>query len=54
MGRAIPYCIEFDDCYDISPRGRGWGIKKDGEWVDGYYYTSKFAAASRVGRYIET
>ena len=52
-GKMIPYCIEFDDCYEIVKRCDGWAIKKDGEFIDQYYYATKWAAASRIGKYVE-
>ena len=51
--RMTPYCIEFDDCYDIVKRDGGWSIKKDGEFIDDYIYHSKWAAASRIGKWIK-
>jgi hypothetical protein len=56
MQRRIPYCIEFDDCYSLVKVGYGWAIEKDGERIEKYYYSTKYAAASCIpGRkYIET
>lgn len=52
-GKLIPYCIEFDDCYEVVKRqtmwgGSGWSIKKNGEFVDNCYYSTKYAAASTI------
>lgn len=52
--RMTPYCIEFEDCYDIVKRDGGWSIKKDGEFINDCVYCTKWAAASRIGKWIET
>ena len=48
LGRKWAYCLEFEDCYDIVKRGNGWAATKNGEFIEKYYYNSKFAAASRI------
>lgn len=53
QSRMTPYCIEYDDCYDIVKRNAGWAIKKNGKFIDDYYYTTKWAAASKIGKFIE-
>ena len=48
LGRKWAYCLEFEDCYDIVKRGNGWAATKNGEFIEKYCYSSKFAAASRI------
>jgi hypothetical protein len=53
FGKMMPYCIEFEDCYDIVKRNGGWSIKKDGEFIDNYSYCSKWVAASKIGKFVD-
>lgn len=47
-GRKLNYCIEFEDCFDIVKRGNGWAATKDGEFIDKYCYSTKYAAAIAI------
>lgn len=47
-GRKLEYCIICEDCYDIAKRGNGWAVTKNGEFIDRYYYGTKWAAAESI------
>ena len=48
MGKMFEYCVIFEDCYDVVKRGRGWAVTKNGEFIDRYYYGTKWAAAAMI------
>lgn len=47
-GKKFEYCIICEECYNIAKRGNGWAVTKNGEFVDRYYYGTKWAAAEMI------
>lgn len=47
-GRKVEFCIICDECYNIAKRDSGWAVTKNGEFIDDYYYCTKWAAAERI------
>lgn len=47
-GRKFEYCIICEDCYDVAKRHTGWAVTKNGEFIDKYYYGTKWAAAEMI------
>lgn len=45
---GITFYIVVDAEYDIAKCNRGWAVTKNGEFVDNYYYMTKYAAASNI------
>ena len=47
-GKKFEYCIICDECYDVAKRCNGWAVTKNGEFIDKYYYGTKWAAAESI------
>ena len=52
---GITFFIVVNAEYNIAKRNNGWAVTKNGEFVDDYYYMTKYAAASRIPgcKYVE-
>lgn len=48
FGRKYEYCILCDECYDVAKRSKGWAVTKNGEFIDNYIYSTKWAAAESI------
>lgn len=47
-GKKIEYCIICEECYNVAKRCNGWAVTKNGEFIDKYYYGTKWAAAESI------
>lgn len=48
MGSKSEFCVVCENCYDVAKRCNGWAVTKNGEFIDGSYYATKWAAACSI------